>query len=180
MTDATRALSLLSRLSRLADSESWSDDLNPAQRAALEYLSRANRFSRAPSHVAEYLGTTRGTASQTLKALARKGYVTEDSAPSDRRSIAYQLTGTGRAVLAEAGLVQRSLEATGPDLTARLARELEHVLAEALRHSGGRAFGICRSCRHFEPAAIGGTCRLLSVPLLPEDTRQICHEHAAA
>lgn len=180
MTDADRALSLLSRLSRLAAAESWSDDLNPAQRAALDYLSRANRFSRAPSHVADYLGTTRGTASQTLKALARKGYVTGDGAPGDRRSIAYRLTGAGRTALAEAGVVQRSLEAADPELTARLAHDLEQVLTDVLRQNGGRTFGICRSCRHFAPAASGGTCRLLSVPLRPEDTTRICHEHAAA
>jgi DNA-binding MarR family transcriptional regulator len=89
MNSAYQIRALINRLARLDAAETWEVDLNPAQLAALDYLVRANRFSRAPSQVAEYLGTTRGTMSQTLKSLVRKGYLTERGSESDRRSISY-------------------------------------------------------------------------------------------
>jgi DNA-binding MarR family transcriptional regulator len=89
----TRFISdLIDRLGRLNAAEEWNGPLNPSQFAALSYLARANRFSRAPSHVADYLATTRGTASQTLKALARKELIAESRLEEDKRSIRYDVT----------------------------------------------------------------------------------------
>jgi DNA-binding MarR family transcriptional regulator len=91
--DHTRFISdLIDRLGRLNAAEEWNGPLNPSQFAALSYLARANRFSRAPSHVADYLATTRGTASQTLKALARKELIAESRLEEDKRSIRYDVT----------------------------------------------------------------------------------------
>ena len=39
-----------------------------------------------------YLGTTRGTMSQTLKALENKGYVAGEPSETDKRSLSYALT----------------------------------------------------------------------------------------
>jgi DNA-binding MarR family transcriptional regulator len=38
-------------------------------------ISRANRFSRTPAAVADYLASTRGTVSRTLASLESKGYL---------------------------------------------------------------------------------------------------------
>ena len=100
---------LLDRLCRLAAAEEWTADLNPSQSAALAYLARANRFSRSPSQVADYLSSTRGTVSQTLKALHRKGYVAEVRSDTDRRSISYDVTRSGLAALGAAGLFEEPL-----------------------------------------------------------------------
>ena len=51
----------ITQLARLNATSTWKGDLNPAQKAVLEYLARASRFSRSPSQVAEYLGSTWGT-----------------------------------------------------------------------------------------------------------------------
>ncbi|MFC6657468.1 MarR family transcriptional regulator [Roseibium salinum] len=95
LTDTEIVRDLIDRLSRLIAAEEWNGPLNPSQFAALSYLARANRFSRAPSHVADYLATTRGTASQTLKALARKGLIAETRSQEDKRSIRYDVTDHG-------------------------------------------------------------------------------------
>ena len=95
MTQEHRIRELLARLARLDASESWTDDLNPAQRAVMDYLARANRFSRSTSNEADFLGSTRGTDSQTLKALSAKGYVSEERANSDKRVVRYDLTQKG-------------------------------------------------------------------------------------
>ncbi len=111
MTSASDLPELLLRLSRLAEAEGWDRGLNPAQAAALAYLARANRFSRAPSHLADWLGATRGTVSQTLKSLAARGLVAEGPAPRDRRSISYALTEAGQAALAGADGLAAALAA---------------------------------------------------------------------
>ena len=61
-----RAAILIERLGRLLQTEEQETGLNPAQWQALRFLGRANRFSRTPATVADYLGSTRGTVSQTL------------------------------------------------------------------------------------------------------------------
>ena len=73
--DALAVANLLERISRLTRTEEQIGDLYPAQWAALRYLTRANRFSRTPMALTRYLGTTRGTMSQTIIALERKGYL---------------------------------------------------------------------------------------------------------
>lgn len=179
MTDADPGTlrALIERLGRLVAAEQWSADLNPPQAAALGYLARANRFSRAPSQVADYLGATRGTVSQTLIALQRKGLVAAEPSRADRRSLSYSVTAAGRALLAETEL-DRVL-ARVPEAEA-LAAGLHAVLAGLLAARGGRAFGTCRTCVHHEARdAGGGYCRLLSEPLLPEEAGQVCHEQVA-
>jgi DNA-binding MarR family transcriptional regulator len=71
---AARAVDLIERMGRLLRASDHASGLNPAQAEALRYLLRANRFSRTPAALAEYLGSTRGTVSQTLLALEAKGW----------------------------------------------------------------------------------------------------------
>ncbi|MBW3097033.1 MarR family winged helix-turn-helix transcriptional regulator [Pseudohoeflea coraliihabitans] len=171
---------LLDRLARIIASEGWTDDLNPTQRAALSYLARANRFSRAPSHVADYLCATRGTVSQTLKALARKDLVREVRSETDRRSIAYILTECGERVAQTPGALDDVLRRLDPEAASTLAQELASLLRHTLAERGGRSFGMCHTCRHHQSDGEGGWCRLLKVDLKEDETRQLCHEHAWA
>ena len=179
MTKTSTLRELIKRLGRLDAADTWRADLNPAQVSALGYLARANRFSRAPSHVADYLGTTRGTMSQTLKALERKGYVAEARSETDKRSIRYDLTPEGWAVTSQDGALDSALA----DLDGSAVAGLEAALSEALKAmiaaNGGKAFGQCRTCSHHVPGSEGARCALLNVPLLPEEADQICHEHRA-
>ncbi|MCX7560697.1 MarR family transcriptional regulator [Sulfitobacter sp. F26204] len=172
--DQIRAL--ITRLARLEAAGGWTQDLNPAQRTALEYLARANRFSRSPSQVADFLGTTRGTASQTLKALMRKGLVREEASGSDKRSISYQVTDAGLVQLNAPSLLGRSLEELPGDTLPDLAETLRSLLATAADLHGARPFGVCKECQHFRSRKHGGHCALLQLSLLQHETGQICHE----
>ena len=87
-----RIRDLIERIARLNSADEWTDDLNPTQWSALSYLSQANQFSRSPSQVAEFMAATRGTVSQTLKALARKELIIEIRSQIDRRWISYDVT----------------------------------------------------------------------------------------
>lgn len=177
MKTAYQIRALINRLARLDASETWETDLNPAQIAALDYLARANRFSRAPSHVADFLGTTRGTMSQTLKALERKGFVKERRSTTDRRSISYETTETGHDAAARRNALTDAIDTLTDDQKAALQAGLSTVLKARLSAQGGRAFGLCHTCAHHRVRTDGAFCALLSVKLLPHETTQICHEH---
>ena len=165
---------LIERAARLLEAEAWSLGLNPTQRAVLRYLSRANRFSRAPRHVTSFLGATKGTVSQTMKALARKGLLVERPNPHDRRSFDYELTDAGAAALetVEATAVHALPEATRDGLT----RGITELLRRQVAATGGTLFGVCSDCRYHRRDDNARHCALLDVPLDAADAKALCHE----
>lgn len=171
---------LIERVARLSESEDWNDDLNPAQMAALRYLAAANRFSRAPSHVAAFSGSTRGTVSQTLRALERKGLVTEARSENDRRSISYSVTEAGRQLVGSARILDTAVATLPPEHIRMLEMGLADLLRTMLAARGGKPFGLCHQCRHHEHRGPAGYCRLLDVDLEPAERDQICHEQEPA
>lgn len=181
MKDRSNALILLERLGRLQHIDAHREGLKPTQWEALRFLSRANRFSRSPSAVTAYLGMTKGTVSQTLAALERKGLIKKVRVPIDRRNLAIELTGKGKALLNKDPLAD--LEATACRIPkqqmADLGDGLQGLLTEALRQRDGRPFGACKTCRYFQPNAAGGKphrCGLLEEPLSMQDSELICVE----
>src|SRR3954453_10774046 len=72
---ARETAELLLLVGRLVQAEGYDGELSPSQWMALGFLARANSFSRAPSAFAEFQATTRGTASQAIKALEAGGYL---------------------------------------------------------------------------------------------------------
>jgi DNA-binding MarR family transcriptional regulator len=179
MKSELRIRELINRLARLDTAQAWQGDLNPTQAAVLDYLGRANRFSRSPSHVADYLGTTRGTISQSLKSLGQKGYVIERRSSTDRRAISFELTHKGiEAALAPNGMATAVFKM---DQSSRqnLMASLEALLVPLLKENGGRPFGICKECKHFASRPGDSHCSLLSEDLSPTDANQICHEQTS-
>lgn len=184
---ALEAAHLIDRLDRLTRSGASVDGLNPAQWEALRYLARANRFSRTPAALADYLGSTRGTVSQTLIALEQKGFVSRTQSIRDKRSIELELAPHAEKALRDDPLIAlaRDLAATaGADIEG-IATTLRAALYRAVARNGGRAFGACHTCRHFQ-RNIGATsraqhrCGLLEEPLSEADSRAICVEQELA
>lgn len=174
-------LVLLERLGRLLQNDAHREGLKPTQWEALRFLGRANRFSRSPGAVTAYLGMTKGTVSQTLAALERKGLVRKVAVPADRRNLRLELTRTGKALLKRDPLVD--LETAARRLTAGQRADLEaglsKLLAEALGQRGGRPFGACKTCRYFRRDAEDGRphrCGLLDEPLSKSDSELVCVE----
>ena len=176
---------LLERLSRLLQNEAHAEGLKPTQWDALRYLARANRFSRSPSAVTAYLGMTKGTVSQTLNALERKGLIRKQSDPADRRNLRIDLTREGNALLERDPVTDllASLAKLPAAERRALSDGLKKLLTETLRRRGGRAFGLCKTCRFFQKQAKDGAphrCGLLEVPLSADDSGRICIEQKTA
>lgn len=172
-----RIRDLIERMSRLNSADDWSDALNPTQWAALSYLSQANRFSRAPSQVAEFMSATRGTVSQTLKALARKEFITEVRSTTDRRWISYDVTTKGIDILDGTKTIDDALKGIDASTIASLEGGLESMLRKALELRGRKQFGQCQNCKYHRKEKIGGHCELLNEALRSNEAQQICHEY---
>lgn len=184
---ALEAAHLIDRLERLARAGEQVGRLNPAQWEALRYLERANRFSRNPAALADYLASTRGTISRTLASLEAKGYAAREPSARDGRSVDFVLTAEGSKVLKRDPLLvlARNIDqATGGD-AADLLDGLRQTLHNAIARNQGRAFGACYTCRHFRAhvrpsARTLHHCALLDEPLSEAESRAICAEQEPA
>lgn len=170
----------LERLARLLRAEGHAGGLNPAQWEALRYLARANRFSNSPIALTAYLDATKGTVSQTVKALERKGLIAKAPRPGEKRSIILALTEKGRMALSSDPLNQLSgaLEAVGGKSRRRMAKTADEILAAESTRRKLQSFGTCKSCRFFrEKADEGPHCMAFEQPLTPGDVNLICVAH---
>jgi len=143
----------------------------------LGYLARANRYSDFSIAIAEYFGITRGTVSQSLALLERKGMLQRRADPRHGRRVHLELTAAGRAVV-ESGWAQQLecvLVKQGVD-EAHLAKLLGVLLSGLQHHNQQRPFGICHDCAHFIRAVEGSRCGLTGEPLGAEQTSRICRE----
>ncbi len=184
MSECLRIAELVDRLGRIAHGLQFSAGLNPAQWEALRYIARANRFSRSPGAIARYMGTTRGTVSQTLIALEGKGYIARRRCPEDRRSVSIELTETGLA-LCEADplcIVLRAAGALSCERQGLLADGLEDLVRAVQRARGLPEFGPCLNCTHFRPPPSDDEdcyCALNETTLPSEDTNKLCIEFSS-
>lgn len=175
----------LERLARLIRAREHDDDLNPAQWEALRYLGRANGFSNSPGALTQYLGATKGTISQTVMALERKGFITKAAREGEKRSVSLMLTAKGKAVLARDPWkkLASGIDDLGGKTRRRLAKGLKELLGGELKRGQLKSFGLCASCRFFREkgrsadSAGPHQCMLLNVPLSAADSQRICVEH---
>lgn len=155
--------------------------LLPVHGQVLAYLRAANRYSNTVQVLAEYLGQTKGTVSQTVQLLERKGLVRRDADAKDRRVTRLSLTAEGGRVLADIEADGAWLEALGA-LDEKEVGDATGVLTNLLRHwqgaRGGASFGVCRSCVHFRVEGAGAfRCGLTGEALSEIDSGLICREH---
>ena len=150
--------------------------LKLVQLEALVYLASANRYSDTLAALAEYLGVTKGTASQSLKALEERALVVKVIDAQDGRVWHCKLTSTGRRIASSAvpAAIYRQLPEHDAERAATALRGLLQGLQAA---NGHRTFGTCSSCRHFQPRERGGTCGLTGERLTSKDILRICREH---
>lgn len=100
MRPAARATAeVMAQVLRTTSSLAFSNGLNPAQWSAMRYFAQAAPNARSVVAFARYHGTTKGTASQTIAALLKKGLLDRHRSDRDRRTVSLVLTPPGRAML---------------------------------------------------------------------------------
>jgi len=179
-----RVVDLVDRLTRAVRQLEFSSGLNPAQWEALRYLWRANQISRTPAALADWLGATRGTVSQTINCLEGKGLVRKVRCEQDRRVTFLELTGQGTRLLEHDPL--HCIDAFAADLPDETGSTLVDGLTELLCRlspaGGCKSFGICTTCCHLrEPSDAtieAGRCGLSGAALSERDTGCLCVNYA--
>lgn len=185
--DEVRLLNLLERVGTLLRTEERKTaatlHLHPVHLQVLRYLAQCNRYSNTPMAVSSYLGTTKGTTSQSLLVLQRHGYLQKESDPKDRRIVHLVLTPTGQA-LADNLVSSLSKEKILAKLNSEDLDTAQQVIKQLLRNlqrvNQHQPFGQCRTCRYLIAAndKMFFRCGLTQELLQGEETAKICHEHA--
>ena len=182
---ARETAELLLLVGRLVQADGYEGELSPAQWMALRFFARANSFSRTPSAFAEFQATTRGTASQAIKALEAGGYLVRQRSQADGRSVTLRLTDKGHEVVARDPfeVLVRAVDSLDAHEQTAMRDALHHVLTTIAASGAHRHFGVCQDC-----AYLGGEtscnrtsanspaleCVLLGVPIEPEDACLLC------
>lgn len=155
--------------------------LQPVQLEALHYLSNCNRYSNTPLAVAEYLGLTKGTVSQTLSVLESYGLVEKIPDMSDKRVVRLLLTPTGRDLVANEippRLIKLAVDTLSEQARTEIVSSLYATLLAMQRANQLKSFGQCKTCRHHRVEPEGNRwCGLTREALMPEDAEKICREH---
>ena len=155
MPERAKLVELVDRLSRIAHSLQFAEGLNPAQWEALRFVGRANRNSCSPGTLAEFMGSTKGTVSQTLKALEAKGLIERCRKAGDRRAVQISVTPAGTALLSKdpLGQIHDALEPCSRDEQHELVEGIERLLDIVQEHQGLPEFGPCPGCTYYKPEA---------------------------
>jgi DNA-binding MarR family transcriptional regulator len=182
---ARETAELMLMVGRLVQFEGYDGGLSPAQWMALRFVARANSFSRTPSAFAEFQATTRGTASQAIKALEAGGYLVRQRSEADGRSVTIRLKDKGRKALARDPfeVLVRAVDALDAEERTAMHDALHQVLTTVAASGAHRRFGVCRDC-----AYLGGEmccnstsvnqsvpeCGLFGIRIDPRDAGLLC------
>lgn len=182
---ARETAELLVLVGRLVQAEGYDGELSPAQWMALRFFARANSFSRTPSAFAEFQATTRGTASQAIKALEAGGYLVRQRSKADGRSVTLRLTDKGNEVVARDPfeVLVRAMDSLDAEEQTAMHHALHQVLTAVAASGAHRRFGVCQDCAYLggetscRPASATRSaleCLLFGVRIEPEDAGLLC------
>jgi DNA-binding MarR family transcriptional regulator len=182
---ARETAELLLLVGRLVQADGYDGELSPAQWMALRFFARANLFSRTPSAFAEFQATTRGTASQAIKALEAGGYLVRQRAQADGRSVTLRLTDKGHEAVARDPfeVLVRAVDSLDAQEQAAMRDALRHVLTTVAANGTHPHFGVCQDCAYLgEETHRDSTrasrsaleCLLFRVAIEPDDAGLLC------
>ncbi|MCK5830637.1 MAG: winged helix-turn-helix transcriptional regulator [Methylococcales bacterium] len=157
--------------------------LQPVHGQVLEYLSICNSFSNTLISVSEYLNLTKGTVSQSIQVLQRKGYLKKQQDEKDRRITHLKLLPAGKRLLEECKPVdlfnQTSIKTT-PESSTALTEFLNKTLSSLQKANKIKTFGICHTCLYFSTEGDYYHCSGSDISeyiILSAEINKICKEH---
>jgi len=142
-TSSSRAASqavteIMEQVIQLSYSVSYVEGLRPTQWAVLRYLDQSQDTARTVINYAKHNHVTKGTASQTIQGLVRRGLLTRSSVFDDRRSHRIDLTAAGRRVLKNDPItvVVSAVEQLPAKQRVQLADSLRSIFGHMLKIAG--------------------------------------------
>jgi MarR family transcriptional repressor of emrRAB len=175
-------LELVERLGNLMRSElrkAGSDEtLQPVHVQALLYITKANRYSNTPQALADYLGLTKGTVSQTLLVLDRRGLIERYQDDVDRRVVRLRLSSDGEQLLSDSQPTlawQNATRNISPNRIRNAVSALREALVTLQEDNEGTPFGVCQSCSFCQKLSQRVyRCGQMGDRLSGPETRKIC------
>ena len=159
------------------------ETLQPVHLQALIYISKANRYSNTPQALADYLGLTKGTVSQTLLLLDRRGLIERFEDDVDRRVVRLRLSTVGEQFLAESQPAlawQNATRNISPNRIRNATSALREALVTLQEDNEGTIFGECGSCVHCQKLSQRNyRCGQMGDRLSGPETRKICRIYVA-
>ena len=150
----------LEQLAFLVRADAWRGQgtpaLPPTQAGVLRMLAGEPSGLR-PGHIAERVGVSPASLSDSLKALEARGWIRRDPDPDDGRAMRVRLSRPGRALAARLNDPARGMGALLAVLPERdvaaLLRATQLLVAEAQRQGLATGLRTCVGCRFFRPYA---------------------------
>ena len=164
--------------------KSGSDEaLQPVHLQALVYLNKANRYSNTPQALADYLGLTKGTVSQTLLLLDRRGLIERFEDDIDRRVVRLRLSSAGERLLYESQPAlawQNATRNISPNRIRNATSALREALAQLQEDNEGTIFGACTNCAYCQKLSQRiYRCGQMGDRLSAPETRKLCRIYRA-
>ncbi|MET4042256.1 MarR family transcriptional repressor of emrRAB [Bradyrhizobium sp. RT6a] len=148
MNLARESIELLEQVARILWFEGAKHGLRDREWMALRFLFRANRFSRTPSALASYIGTTRGTASFIIGELERLGYLERKRSAQDKRSVMLNVTQQGKKFLVRdpVNVLLESIAVLEDEAKVSFRDALRHVLDQSDAAEQRHHTDVCKRC----------------------------------
>ncbi|MGF7174829.1 MarR family winged helix-turn-helix transcriptional regulator [Azospirillum doebereinerae] len=182
----------LSRVAMAMRIDDWrrskATGLNPTQLSILDLL-EGRAGGMGVKDIAAQLGVAQPTATDSIAALERKGFVLKRGTEGDRRAVNVDIAAEGRSALQADGAARSSAEQAVEALPIDEQQDLLVTLVKMIRHLQSLDVipiqRMCTTCRYFAPfvhadAAHPHHCHFVNAAFGQRDLRIDCREHETA
>lgn len=163
--------------------------VTPSQAHVLTFLAGRGGAGIRVRVIAEHLGVTQPTATDSINALARKGLIAKEHDPTDARAVTVRISPAGADVVRMIGLATLPTEEAFGSLSLDEQTDLLQLLMKvirALQDAGAiPTQRMCVTCRYFHPHVHESAdkphhCAYVDAAFGPRHLRVDCAEHVDA
>lgn len=187
-----RIVCAITRIASVLRSGAWqfatTEGLNPTQVGILEAL-QSRREGVRLSWIAQHLGVTAASASDSITSLTTKGFIEKGRDAADARAVALKLTRSGQDLAARiassVGFAHKAVSDLPPSTQEALFESLLALIGKLQQSDRFPEIRACVTCKYFAINRHPGSeaphhCTLVNAPLSVSLLRLDCPEHDPA